>query len=65
VIQELQDVPADVVDRVGGRAGDAAGQQRSFQRRPIDGARGPVVFRERRQTTDVGFDNVGRHWVSA
>jgi hypothetical protein len=50
---------------VGRGPGNSPGQERPFEFRPTDHARGPVVFREGRQTTDVGFDNVGRHWVSA
>ena len=65
MLQEHLDVPADVLDGVGRGAGDTAGQECPLEVRPVDGAGDPVVFREGRQTADVGFDNVGRHWVSA
>ena len=65
VREQHLDVPAHVVDRMGSRPRDAAGQERTFEVNPIDDAWDPVVVREGRQTADVGFDNVGRHWVSA
>ena len=65
MLQEHLDVPAHVLDWVGRRAGDAAGQERPLEVRPVDGAGEPLVLRERWQTAEVGFDNVGRHWVSA
>ena len=65
VLQEHLDVPADVLDGVGRGAGDTAGQECPLEVRPVDGAGDPVVFREGWQTAHVGFDNVGRHWVSA
>src|SRR5439155_24886546 len=64
VLQEHLDIPADVLDRMGRGAGDTACQEGAFEVRPVDDARNPVVIREGRQTADVGFDNVGRHWVS-
>ena len=61
VVEEQLRVPAHVVQRMGGPAGDEPGEQGSFDLVTIDGTRGPRGTIEPRQTADVGFDNVGRH----